>query len=150
MVWTPRVTVAAVVQQEDRFLLVEERDEGRTVYNQPAGHLEPGESLIQACVREVLEETAWRVRPRALVGIYRMHLSDRDTTYLRVCFSADCAEHAADRELDEDIVRVCWMKATEIRARSCQLRSPLGLRCLDDYLQGDRYPLELLSDLGDV
>jgi ADP-ribose pyrophosphatase YjhB (NUDIX family) len=147
MIWKPHVTVAAVIEANGRFLLVEECIAGKQVYNQPAGHLEPGESLTDAVVRETLEETAWHFRPEALIGLYRWHHPETDSTYLRVTFSGRCLFHESGRQLDEDIERSVWLSAREIRAQAGNLRSPLVLKSIDDYLAGAAYPLALLADV---
>lgn len=146
-VWKPHVTVAAVLEQEGRFLLVEEEVEGSVVYNQPAGHLEEGESLLEAAVRETLEETGYGFAPEALVGIYRWHKPDSDITYLRVAFSGRITGHDAQRPLDSGIIRPVWFDESDLARHQPQLRSPLVMRCIRDYQAGHRYPLELLSDI---
>ena len=145
MTWKPSVTVAAVAQRGDRFLLIEERISGRLVLNQPAGHLDPGESLIAACRREVLEETAHHFEPKALVGVYRWHYAQKDVTFLRFCFTGDIVAEERGRALDKAIVRVHWLTAEELAARSAEHRSPLVQRCVDDYRAGRRFPLEVFS-----
>lgn len=147
MVWKPRVTVAVVAEQQGRFLLVEETIEGRNVFNQPAGHLEDGETLLDAAVRECLEETAWRFVPEAIVGIYRWRSQRKRDTYLRVTFAGHCSEHLPDTPLDTDIVAAHWLSLDDIRARRSQLRSPLVMQSFNGYLQGRRYPLDLLVDI---
>lgn len=146
----PSVTVAAVIERGGQFLLVEEEDEGRLVYNQPAGHLEPNESLVAGCARETLEESGWRFRPRELVGIYRWRKPDTASgagvTYLRFAFCGELAGHEAGCKLDAGIVRAVWLHPEEIRASRERHRSPLVLRCVDDYLAGRRYPLGVLSE----
>jgi 8-oxo-dGTP pyrophosphatase MutT (NUDIX family) len=144
-VWKPSVTVAAVIERDGRFLFVEERSEGRLVLNQPAGHLDPGESLVAACAREVLEETAHRFEPAALVGVYRWHYAPQDVTFLRFCFRGSVLSADPARQLDKEIVRLHWLTPDELRARRAQHRSPLVQRCLDDYLAGRNFPLDLLS-----
>jgi len=143
-IWKPSATVAAVVERDGRFLLVEERIDGRLVLNQPAGHLDPGESLIAACRREVMEETAQRFEPTALVGIYRWHYAAKDVTFLRFCFMGRL-EGASDRALDKEIVRLHWLTPAELEARKADHRSPLVRKCVEDYLAGRRFPLEILS-----
>ena len=143
-IWRPSVTVAAVIERDGRFLLVEERSEGRLVLNQPAGHLDPGESLAAACAREVMEETAHRFEPTALVGIYRWHYAAQDVTFLRFCFCGTVLGEEK-RPLDKEIVRLHWLTAAEIRERAARHRSPLVQQCVDDYLAGRRFPLEVLS-----
>jgi ADP-ribose pyrophosphatase YjhB (NUDIX family) len=144
-VWKPSVTVAAVVERDGRFLLVEENIDGRLVLNQPAGHLDPGESLIAACRREVLEETAHHFEPQALVGVYRWHFAKKDKTFIRFLFSGRVTGVEDGRELDKGIVRAPWLTATEIDARKSDHRSPLVAQCMADYLAGKRYPLDLFS-----
>lgn len=143
--WQPSVTVAAVIERDGKFLLVEELQDGRQVLNQPAGHLDPGETLIDACAREVLEETAHRFVPAALVGIYRWLYQPADTTFLRFCFSGSIAGVDASRTLDKEIVALHWLSAKEIRAKAAQHRSPLVQQCVDDYLAGRNFPLTVLS-----
>ena len=145
MIWKPSVTVAAVIERGGRFLFVEERIDGRLVLNQPAGHLDPGESLIAACRREVLEETAHAFEPRALVGIYRWHYAAKDVTFLRFCFAGDAGEADSERKLDKEIVRLHWLTPAELEARKSQHRSPLVAQCVADFLAGRRFPLALLS-----
>ncbi len=142
-----RTTVAAVIERDDRFLLVEERAGGRQVLNQPAGHLEVAESFQQAVIREVREETAWRFSPQGLVGIYRWQVSPGDDTYVRFCFFGTVDDHRPEMGLDPDILRTCWMSPAEIRAAAERLRSPLVLRALEDYLAGIRHPLGLIVEM---
>lgn len=141
-VFRPDVTVAAVVPRDDgRFLLVEERVRGQLVLNQPAGHLEPAETLVQAAVRETLEEAAWEIEPEAYLGTYQWTAPD-GAHFLRFAFIARATRHHADRALDDGIVAALWLGPEELRARSDQLRSPLVLRAVEDYLAGVRLPLE--------
>jgi 8-oxo-dGTP pyrophosphatase MutT (NUDIX family) len=147
MIWTPHVTVAAVIEQGGRFLLVQERESGRTVLNQPAGHLEDGESLVTAVIRETLEETGWHFQPDALIGMYRWRHPVKRITYLRVTFTGPGLSHASDHPLDEAIEDIHWMSIGEIRRQPEMLRSPLVLRSIEDYLAGVRYPLSLLADI---
>jgi ADP-ribose pyrophosphatase YjhB (NUDIX family) len=146
----PSVTVAAVIERGGRFLLVEEEDDGRIVYNQPAGHLEQNESLVEGCRREVLEESAWHFQPRELVGIYRWSRptlrSEDAVTYLRFAFCGDLGGHEPERKLDAGIVRAVWLDIDAIRASRERHRSPLVLRCVEDYLAGRRYPLAALVE----
>ena len=144
MVWKPDVTVAALIERERRFLLVEERIRGRLVLNQPAGHLEDGESLLDAVVRETLEETAWQFSPEALLGIYQWR-SPRGHTTLRIAFTGSVQGHDAARALDPPIVTTHWFTREEIVRQEARLRTPLVLRCIDDYLAGRRLPLDALS-----
>lgn len=145
MIWKPNVTVAAVIEQDGRFLLVEEFAAERRVVNQPAGHLEPDETLIEAVVRETLEETGHGFAPQALVGVYRWHHPQKDVTYLRFTFCGRLGAHSG-RELDPDILDTVWLTHEELLADPARLRSPLVLRSVEDYLAGRRYPLELLVD----
>lgn len=145
MTFHPDITVAAIVEREGRYLMVEEVASGRMVFNQPAGHLEPGESLVQAVVRETLEETAWQVIPEAVVGVYLWQNPDNATAFLRVAFAASCTDHEPWRGLDEGICQALWMSRDEMLREEQKLRSPMVLRCIDDFLAGNRYPLELLN-----
>lgn len=145
MIWKPSVTVAAVIERGGRFLFVEERIDGRLVLNQPAGHLDPGESLVAACRREVLEETAHAFEPRALVGVYRWHYAAKDVTFLRFCFAGDVGDADKGRHLDKEIVRLHWLTPAELEARQGDHRSPLVAKCVADYLAGRRFPLDVLS-----
>lgn len=147
MVWTPRVTVAAVVERDGRFLLVEEREQGRSVYNQPAGHLEEDEDLIAAAVRETLEETGRRLTPRALVGVYRWKHAPTGLTFIRVAVTGDISEPVPGQVRDPDILDTHWIEREHLAAHPDSLRTPLVLRCIDDYLAGRRYPLDLLVDM---
>lgn len=144
-VWKPSVTVAAVIERDGSFLLVEEEADGRRVYNQPAGHWEPGETLADACVRETLEETAWRCEPRQLVGVYRWHYAPADNTFLRFTFACVPLGLDASRQLDREIVRAVWLTADEIRTLAPVHRSPLVMRCIDDFIAGQRWPLEVIT-----
>jgi len=146
--WKPNVTVAALIERDGHFLLVEEDTADGLRLNNPAGHLDPGESPIQACIREVLEETAHDFTPTAVVGVYlnrfRRTRTGDDITYLRFAFAGNVGAHHAWRTLDTGIVRAVWMTADEIRACPERHRSPLLLRCLDDYLAGQRFSLNLV------
>jgi 8-oxo-dGTP pyrophosphatase MutT (NUDIX family) len=142
----PSVTVAAVIEQDGKFLVVEEDYDGRRVLNQPAGHLDPGESLVCACAREVMEETAYHFEPTALIGIYRWYYAPRDITFLRFGFAGELRRFEAGRALDQEIVATHWLRRDELVARSAELRTPLVMQCVDDYLAGRRYPLELLVE----
>ncbi|MBI3528047.1 MAG: NUDIX hydrolase [Betaproteobacteria bacterium] len=146
MVWKPDVTVAAVVERDGRFLLVEEQTERGLLFNQPAGHLEADESIVAAVVRETLEETAWEFAPEHLVGVYRWRPSGSEITYVRFAFSGRLETYHANRSLDAGIVRAVWLSPEEIRAGRDRHRSPLVVRCMEDYLAGVRAPLDLLVD----
>ncbi|OGA72616.1 MAG: NUDIX hydrolase [Betaproteobacteria bacterium RIFCSPLOWO2_12_FULL_65_14] len=143
-IWKPSATVAAVMERDGRFLFVEERIDDRLVLNQPAGHLDPGESLIAACRREVMEETAHRFEPTALVGIYRWHYAAKDVTFLRFCFTGHI-EGTAERALDKEIVRLHWLTPAELAARKADHRSPLVQKCVQDFVAGRRFALDILS-----
>ena len=145
-IWKPHVVTATVVTQGGRYLCVEEDIEGRRVFNQPAGHLDPGETLIAAAIRETLEETAWTVQVDALVGIYLMETDLPGKTFLRFCFAATALSHDPGRALDREIVEVHWLTRSELAARHERLRSPLVLRAVEDFESGVRYPLSLLRD----
>ena len=147
MIWTPHVTVAAVIEQGERFLLVQERESGQVVFNQPAGHLEEGESLVSAVIRETLEETGWHFQPAALIGMYRWRHPAKGVTYLRAAFAGSGVSHDPDRTLDEGIERTLWLGVDEIRRQTEMLRSPLVLKSIEDYLAGVRYPLSVLTDV---
>jgi 8-oxo-dGTP pyrophosphatase MutT (NUDIX family) len=146
--WHPSVTVAAVIEQDGKFLLVEEHTPEGLRLNNPAGHLDEGESLVQACAREALEETAHLFTPTSLVGIYMSRFQrpalQQDITYLRFAFCGTLAQMIVGQKLDEGIVRTLWLTPNEIRASQERHRSPLLLRCMEDYLRGQRLPLESL------
>lgn len=146
-VWRPDVTVACIVPRGARFLMVEETVRGELVINQPAGHLEPGESLAQAALRETLEETGWTVRLTGLVGIYQWANPTGDSHFLRFTFAAEAVQHDPARPLDQGIVRASWMTREELAATASRLRSPMVLRGIDDYLAGRRQPLDSLVSL---
>lgn len=146
--WKPNVTVAAVIERGGLFLLVEEETTDGLRLNNPAGHLDCGETPEQACARETLEETAYRFTPGALVGIYlsrQINADGQDTTYLRFAFCGTLGTCDPERTLDTGIVRTLWMTADEIRASSARHRSPLLVQGMEDYLRGTRYPLALVQ-----
>lgn len=153
MSWHPHVTVAAVVERQGRFLLVEEQTRNGLEWNQPAGHWEPGETLIDAVIRETFEETGYRFHPSTLLGIYVWSRSEtpEDTapdTFVRVTFSGGVDPEPASQELDEGIVRAFWAEPDELRTPTAPLRSPMVLRCVEDWLAGVRHPLALLQHLA--
>jgi 8-oxo-dGTP pyrophosphatase MutT (NUDIX family) len=143
----PEVTVAAIVMREGRFLLVEERIKGRLVLNQPAGHLEDRETLLEAAVRETREETAWRFHPEALVGTYLWRNPLDGRSFLRFAFCGEVDDHQPLQPLDTGIVRALWLSPAQLRAQSARLRSPLVMRCIEDYQQGRRQSLDSVSAL---
>ena len=143
-VWKPNVTVAAQIERDGRFLLVEEETEDGLRFNQPAGHLDQDESLVAACAREALEETAWHFTPTALVGIYQWPRPQGDITYLRFAFAGELGSHEAGQPLDDGILRAIWMTPDEIRASAPRHRSPLVLQCVNDCLAARRFPLDLV------
>lgn len=142
--WKPNVTVAAVIERDGRFLMVEEETQSGLRLNQPAGHLDAGESLLEAVVREAREETAHVFVPQALVGIYQWRLMPQDVSYLRFTFAGSAGDEIAEQALDAGIVRALWMTEAELRASAPRHRSPLVLRSLDDLVAGKRFPLDLL------
>ena len=148
MSWHPEVTVAAIAQREGKFLMVEERIAGRLVLNQPAGHLEDRESLVEAVIRETREETAWRLHPEALVGTYLWRNPDNGRSFLRFAFCGSVDDHQPTQPLDTGIVRALWLGHEQLLAQAVRLRSPLVMRCLDDYLLGQRQPLSSVATVG--
>ncbi|UVE16082.1 NUDIX hydrolase [Pseudomonas sp. LS44] len=144
MLWQPHITVATVVEDQGRFLLVEEMADGRAVFNQPAGHLDAAESLIQAALRETLEETGWDVELTAVTGIYLYTAPSNGVTYQRICFAARPLRHHPDLPLDEGIIGPHWLTRDELAAQPERWRSELVLRCVDDYLAGERFALSLI------
>jgi 8-oxo-dGTP pyrophosphatase MutT (NUDIX family) len=146
----PEITVAAVTETDGRFLVVEERIDRRLVFNQPAGHVEAGETLVEAVVREVREETAWLFTAKELVGVYLWRRPDTGRVTKRFTFSGTVTDHRADQPLDDGIVSTHWLTQAELKGREPQLRSPLVLLCIEDYLAGRRQPLAAAAalDLG--
>lgn len=144
----PRVTVSAVAEKAGKFLLVEEEVRGNIVINNPAGHLENHETLLDAVVREVTEETGCRFEPHGITGIYLWKTPKGDRTFLRVNFFGACLDEDDDAKLDVGIIRKLWLSRDELLVHRKRLRSPMVLGCIDDYLAGKRYSLDVLSDLG--
>jgi ADP-ribose pyrophosphatase YjhB (NUDIX family) len=144
--WKPSVTVAAIIEREGRFLLIEEQTPEGLRFNNPAGHLDPGESPADGCAREALEETTHAFRPTALVGIYVSRMlrasTGEDITYLRFAFCGELGDVVPGRTLDSGILRTVWLTPDEVRASRDRHRSPLVLRCMEDYLAGRRLPLD--------
>lgn len=147
MSWSPHVVVACVVERDGRFLIVEEQVNGRVLLNQPAGHWEQHETLIAAAQRETLEETRWDVEPQALLGLYHFDPPDLDYGFLRVAFTARALRERPELALDSGILRALWLTRDEILASRERHRSPMVVRCIDDYLSGRRYPLDLIAHL---
>ena len=146
MSWKPDITVAAIVEHDGRFLIVEEQIRGQRVFNQPAGRVESGESLLAAAVRETLEETAWHFEPEWLLGVYPWRSITRASSSLRFAFIGRVHSHAPGRELDMPIIATHWLRRDELLAREPALRTPLVLRCIDDYVAGRRLPLTAIND----
>jgi 8-oxo-dGTP pyrophosphatase MutT (NUDIX family) len=141
------ITVATVVEKDGKFLMVEEDSGGAIVINQPAGHVEDGESLIDAAVRETYEETGWRVQPTSVVSLYRWRHNVNAETFFRVTFNAKPLAYDNGSKLDDGILRAVWLGADELKQQPNRMRSPLVLRSIEDYLGNKRYPLDLLVDL---
>ncbi|MEY4976828.1 MAG: Phosphatase NudJ [Pseudomonadota bacterium] len=146
--WTPHVTVAALIERDGRYLLVEEHTQDGLQLNNPAGHLDPGEAPEAACAREALEETTHRFAPTALVGVYlsrtQRAASGHDITYVRLAYAGTLGEVVPGRTLDTGIVRTVWMTLDEVRASVARHRSPLVLRCIEDHARGQRWPMALV------
>ena len=144
MTWKPHATVAAVIEHNGRFLLVEERINGQILINQPAGHLEQGESLLEACVRETIEEAGLVFQPTHLVGMYQWRAPGQGATYLRAAFCGEIKYSIDNAVLDKGIIGPIWLDPDEARACANRHRSPLVMACIDDYLAGRRYPLDVI------
>lgn len=144
MNWYPHVTVATVIEDNGRFLFVEENSDGQLVFNQPAGHLESGESLIDAAVRETLEETGWSIEVQGVVGI-GLYRAVNDITYYRTTFFGKALHHDAERPLDDGIVRAVWLDRDEINALAPRMRSPMVAKVVEQYCNGHRYPLSMIT-----
>ncbi|MBY0579876.1 MAG: NUDIX hydrolase [Burkholderiales bacterium] len=148
MIWKPNTTVAAVLELDGKFLLVEENTSQGDLFNQPAGHLEPGESLVEGAIREALEESAYTFEPKTLIGIYQWRT--QNTTYLRFAFTGPILSHDPQRKLDTGIIRAIWLSPDEIRAEKNRHRSPMVCQCIEDYLDGRRYPLDIITHWEDA
>ena len=144
MIWKPHTTVAAIIERDNRFLMVEEIINGEPVFNQPAGHLDPDESLIDAVIRETQEESAWQFIPEAITGIYLWKHPDNGKSFLRVAFCGSCLNHSPTQALDDGILHAVWKSRDELIGQPDKLRSPMVINCIDDYLAGKRYPLDML------
>lgn len=148
--WKPNVTVSAVVCRDERFLLVEEDADGEIVFNQPSGHLERGETLLAAVRREVLEETGWEFQPESIIGVYLYPKPGSEITYLRFCFYGHCIGHDPGGTPEPGIIRVVWLLRDEVERLGSRLRSPMVLRCIDDYLAGKSFSLDLINPMIDA
>jgi len=149
-IWKPHVTVAAVVERDNKFLMVEEISDGARAFNQPAGHLEPDEDLVSAMLRETLEESAWIVEPESFIGVYHWLSPANNITYLRFAFSAKPVEHQPQRALDTGIIAAHWMEIDAILEQRALHRGPQVMQCIEDYLHGQRFPLSAVKELGDL
>jgi 8-oxo-dGTP pyrophosphatase MutT (NUDIX family) len=147
MIWKPHMTVAAVIEQDGRFLLVQECIHGKSVLNQPAGHLEDDESLLAAVIRETYEETGWHLEPGGITGIYRWREPAEQQTFIRVAFRGQLLAHDAAATLDDGIEQTLWLTPAELEQQRERLRSPMVLRCIQDYLGGACYSLDLLNEV---
>lgn len=147
MQWKPHATVAAIVENNGKFLLVEETTDRGNRFNQPAGHLEDNETLLEAVIRETLEETAYAFKPEALLGVYYWKHEHNDTTYLRFAYIGSVNNHQPELALDEGIIRTVWMTADEIRDNAKLMRSPQVITCIEDYLNGQKFPLSVITHL---
>jgi ADP-ribose pyrophosphatase YjhB (NUDIX family) len=147
MTFKPDITVASIIERDGLFLLVEEHIGPRLVLNQPAGHLEDNETLIDAAVRETLEESAWHFAPQSLVGVYLWKQPENGKSFLRVAIAGSVTHHEPQRRLDHGIERALWLTREQIVAKTARLRSPMVLRCIDDYLGGARHSLDVLRYL---
>lgn len=150
MVWKPHVTVAAVIERNKHFLLVEEETSNGLAFNQPAGHLEENEDLLTAVKREVKEETAWQFEPDYIIAIQLWRRDPKSPSFLRVCFAGKCHSLTPEQPLDAGIIRTHWFTRDEISSQQKKLRSPLVLNTVDQYLNGDNYDLKLLKSFLDL
>ena len=147
MVWKPNTTVAAIIERDNKFLTVEELVLGKWVINQPAGHLDPDESLVEAVIRETREETAWQFVPEAITGIYLWKHPDNGQSFLRIAFCGSCKNHNVSQALDDGIQAAVWKTRDELIQQQQKLRSPMVINCIDDYLAGKRFPIDLLVNV---
>ena len=147
MTWIPHITVASIIKKDDKYLFVEEYVQNNLVINQPAGHLEENENIEEACIRETLEETAYLVEVKSLIGIYQERKKNELDMWLRFCFECNIKEELKGRKLDKNIVRKLWLSKNEIIQENKLVRSKMVLRCIDDYENKKRYPLEILNSL---
>jgi len=145
MTWAPHVTVATIIERENRFLMVYEEADGKKVYNQPAGHLDPDETLHQAAIRETLEETGWTIQLTGVVGVNLYTAPSNGVTYLRTTFIGEALHHDTERKLDTGIIEAVWLTYEELVARKAQLRSPMTLQIIEDYRNGRIFPLSVIG-----
>lgn len=145
--WKPHVTVASIVEKDNQFLCIKELIDGKTVINQPAGHLDPNETLIDAVIRETQEETGYTIIPESLIGIYKWKHPTKHKTFIRFVFSATVTDHDPNQELDDGILEAVWPSEDELKNGDTPLRSPMVLQSIRDYRDGKRYPLDLVQDL---
>lgn len=146
MTWAPHVTVATIIERDNRFLMVYEEADGKQVYNQPAGHLDPNETLKEAAIRETLEETGWTVELTGVVGVNLYTAPSNGIAYFRTTFIAKPVSHDPDYKLDTGIIDAVWLSYDELVARKDQLRSPMTLQIIEEYLAGRRFPLSVVGD----
>jgi ADP-ribose pyrophosphatase YjhB (NUDIX family) len=146
MSWPPHITVAAIVEENGKFLMVEETSGGKLVYNQPAGHLDPNETLAEACVREAFEETGWHIEVTHVLGVSRYTSEHNGTLYYRTSFIAKALEHDKNAKLDDGIERAVWLSYEDLKAEPEKLRSPLVLKNIEQYLAGECYPLSMIVE----
>lgn len=147
MSWVPHITVASIIKQDNKYLFVEEYVQNDLVINQPAGHLEENENIIEACIRETLEETAYLVNVKNLIGIYQERRKNNLDMWLRFCFECTIEKEFKDRELDKNIVNKLWLSKEEIMNNNILVRSKMVLKCIDDYENKKKYPLDILNFL---
>ena len=145
MTWEPHVTVATIIERDDRFLMVYEEADGKDVYNQPAGHLDPDETLMEAAIRETLEETGWTVKLTGVVGVNLYTAPSNGITYCRTTVIAEPVSHDVSRKLDTGIIEAVWLTYNELLERKDQLRSPMTLQIIDEYRAGRRFPLNVVG-----
>jgi len=145
MIWKPNVTVASIIEHAGKFLMVEEHSSAGPVINQPAGHLEPNESMQEAAIRETLEETGFQFTPQAFIGSYLWHNQENKTTYFRTTFSGSVCQEPIGKQLDDGIIQALWMTREEIIDNQKRLRSPIILESINDFLAGKTYPLDLIK-----
>ena len=146
MAWAPHITVATIVERDGQFLFVEEMSSGQRVLNQPAGHLEANESLIEAAVRETLEETGWQIEVTGVTGIYLYTAPSNGVTYQRVCFAGKALKYDPQAKLDEGIIGPRWLSRAELDAHKALWRSELVAQCVDDYLKGPLFDLSVIRN----